>query len=165
MKGYQKIIVFGASLLVVLSFLFSYYTWYQMKRVVVVDAIRLVNEFDLKKILEKEVAKKNQFYTEKLDSLKYIIESSDAGKLKDNALILYDRIQNDLASSVEISNQNINEQVWKRLNPLIDKFGKEYGYRTIIGANGMGSVLYIDGTMDITNALIKYVNKHYATGG
>jgi outer membrane protein len=62
------------------------------------------------------------------------------------------------------SNQSINEQVWKRLNPLIDEYGKAKGFRLIIGANGMGSVLYNDEYYDQTKELTDFVNKKYEEG-
>lgn len=64
----------------------------------------------------------------------------------------------------EASNSTINEKVWKRLNPLIDDFGKKNNIRIMIGANGMGTVLYNDNSVSMTNELIEFINKNYKTG-
>ena len=40
---------------------------------------------------------------------------------------------------------------------MIDDYGKEGGYRLIIGANGMGSVLYNDDYYDCTKEVVDFV--------
>ena len=72
--------------------------------------------------------------------------------------------QTRLEEAYAQSNQTINEQVWKRLNPLIDDYGKTEGLRLIIGANGMGNVLYNDDYYDHTKDISDFVNKRYEEG-
>ena len=50
--------------------------------------------------------------------------------------------------------KNINEQVRDRLNPLIKDFAVKNNYRIVVGANGMGTVLYNADVVDITDKLI-----------
>lgn len=76
----------------------------------------------------------------------------------------FSQAQGNLEQEYQQSNQTINEQVWKRLNPLVDAYGKEQGLRLIIGANGMGSVLYNDAYYDRTKEVTAYVNKKYEEG-
>lgn len=137
-------------------------------RTVVIDVIRVFNEFNLKKDLENRVAVKLNDYSNQIDSLKGVY----AGLLKNGApketavtvLAQLDTLQYKTQHAYEISNKNINEQVWKRLNTLITAYGKQHHYRLVIGANGMGTVLYNEPSIDKTEELIGFINKQYETG-
>jgi outer membrane protein len=72
--------------------------------------------------------------------------------------------QQRMAAGYNAINKEINDKVWDRLNPVISKFGKEKGLDLLIGANGMGTVLYADDSKDITDDLIRYINENYEKG-
>jgi outer membrane protein len=76
----------------------------------------------------------------------------------------YNNMKNNLENAYRQSNQEINEQVWRRLNPILEEYGKKRGLHLLLGANGMGSVLYNDDYYDMTNDLINYVDKKYEIG-
>ena len=132
------------------------------KKTAVVDAVRLFNEYHMKIELEKEAAGRLKFMGGKLDSvekeLRLFKTIEDVPK---EMLEYYQTMKRNLDKDYSESNQMINEQVWKRLNPLVEKFGKEKELHLIIGANGMGTVLYKDAYYDLTDELISYVNKNY----
>lgn len=137
------------------------------KRIAVVDAIKLFNSYDMKKELENQAKGKLEMASKQLDSISNKLQLAQAEKNKDEMTKLYStyafmkqRFQEQYAKS----NQDINEQVWKRLNAAVDDYGKKKGFHLIIGANGMGSVLYNDDYYDMTSDVIKYVNKRYEEG-
>jgi outer membrane protein len=140
----------------------------QQKKVAVVNAVKLVEEFNMKKELE-EIAKHTLILDRRVvDSFGNALELAQTIR-KDNAELI--KLANELQSSknklendYSQSNREINEQVWKRLNPLLEEFGKKNGFHLIIGANGMGSVLFTDDYYDRTNDAIKFINKKYAEG-
>lgn len=139
------------------------------KKIAVVDAIQLVNSYKMKLELEAESGELLTFLGRKADSLKQ--DLTGKSKVKDfpkpeldRILSAYRNAQGLLEQQYQQSNQSINEQVWKRLNPLIDEYGKGHGFRLIIGANGMGSVLYNDAYYERTKELIDFVNKKYEEG-
>ena len=143
------------------------YTNYKVEKIVVIDVIKVCNEFKLKKELEKTVEVKMEELASTNDSLKALLEMARQKNDKDR----YDKVaeelyvlQNAAEEAVNISNRNINEQVWKRLNPLIDEYGKLNGFRLVIGANGMGTVLYNIDAIDKTNEVIKFINESYEKG-
>lgn len=139
----------------------------KINNVVVVDVIKVFNEFKMKKELEAKVDVKLTEMSVKIDSLsgllKLAAQSGDKAK--------YDAINKDLyvlqqnsQQAYDISNKNINKQVWDRLNPMIKEYGKEQGFRIIVGANGMGAVIYNESDIDKTTELIGYVNNRYENG-
>lgn len=136
----------------------------QNKRIVVVDAIRLFNGFKMKVELEERDAYSLKELSKRADSLENIIRviQSTSGSEPDKQLVYeYQIAKANLKHGYETSNQEINEQVWKRLNVLIADFGKENNMAIIVGANGMGSVLYNDPKTDLTEKAIQFVNKVY----
>lgn len=139
------------------------------KKIAVVDAVKLFNDYKMKQELEARSAGRLKYIAHVADSMKS--ELAAKSKIKDvpradlEALYkAFSQAQATLEQEYQQSNQSINEQVWKRLNPLIDEYGKSGGFRLIIGANGMGSVLYNDDYYDQTKELTEFVNKKYEEG-
>jgi|GEM_PF-310224 len=146
--------------------------WYvhsSEKKIAVVDAIRIVNSFKMKQELEARAEGPLKYLARQADSLKGALsaKSKVQGVPREELETLYKafaRAQGALEQEYQQSNQSINEQVWKRLNPLIDEYGKQHKLRLIIGANGMGNVLYNDDYYDRTREVTDFVNKRYEEG-
>lgn len=139
------------------------------KKIAVVDAIQLFNSYKMKLELEGKAAGRLKFLGQQADSLKNELTtgSKAQGVSPERLEELYRSFNNakmTFEQEYRESNQTINEQVWKRLNPLIDEYGKEQGLRLMLGANGMGNVLYNDDYYDHTKPLIEFVNKKYENG-
>lgn len=138
-----------------------------MKKIAVVDAVRLFDSYNMKKDLENGAKAKLEADSRQMDSasnklkMAQAIRNDTAIRTWTNACIfLKQQLQNDYSKT----NRDINTQVWKRLNPVINDYGKLKGFHLIIGANGMGTVLYDDSYLDVTDDMIKYVNKRYEQG-
>lgn len=139
------------------------------KKIAVVDAVKLFNAYKMKTEMEARDAGRLKYLAGQADSLKkeLIVKSKVKDMPKAELEELYKTFSQanaNLEQEYQQSNQAINEQVWKRLNPLIDDYGKAHGFRLIIGANGMGSVLYNDDYYDKTKELTEFVNKKYEEG-
>lgn len=139
------------------------------KKIAVVDAIKLFNSYKMKTELEAKSSGRLEYLSHVADSLKNDVVAKS--KVKDfprpeleQLYKVFAQAKGTFEQEYQESNQSINEQVWKRLNPLIDEYGKKEGLRLIIGANGMGSVLYNDEYYDHTKELTDFVNKKYETG-
>lgn len=89
----------------------------------------------------------------------YILSTNlyNPANLEDIKQAYFEQIQKNLAAKTD----SLNAIIWSRLNPLIQEYGKENKYKMIFGANGTGNLLYSDSSLDISNSLIKYVNKKY----
>jgi outer membrane protein len=136
----------------------------QQKRIAVVDAVKLFNSYNLKKDLEKQSGGRLHYLSGQLDSMRIKFEEQQGNKdenVKKEIFRSYSIAKQQFDNEYAQINQALNEMVWKRLNPLIDKYGKEHELHLIIGANGMGTVLYNDDFFDLTSDVITYVNKDY----
>lgn len=136
----------------------------QNRKTAVVDAIKLFNQYNMKKELEAKEKVRLEAMSKVLDSMTNQIKLAQASKDEQGAKELFNRfsiLKQQLRDEYNQSNQLINQEVWKRLNPLIEDFGKKKKLHLIIGANGMGSVLYNDEYYDLTPELVNYVNKQY----
>lgn len=139
------------------------------KKIAVVDAVKLFNGYKMKQELEAKAGAQLQYLSRVTDSIKQelTLKSKD-GKTPRAALkTLYQSYidaRSNLEQAYQQSNETINEEVWKRLNPAIDEYGRNHGLRLIIGANGRGSVLYNDDFYDQTKEVIDFVNDKYEKG-
>lgn len=162
-----NMILFGILFLGLAGSLTYAYTAHQkLNSIVMIDVLKVVNRFEMKKDLEKNAESKLMPLKAKVDSLSAIVDYALKHQMKvDNKTkeeLSY--WQQNALQTYEYSNNTINEQVWKRLNPLVDLYGEQHGYKIIIGANGMGTVLYAEKGMDKTEELIEFVNQQYKKG-
>jgi outer membrane protein len=137
-------------------------------KTVVIDIIKVVEEFHLKKNLEGRAAAKLSILTGEIDSLTAVqsyMQKNDAGQANVTGISrAIDSLRENVQQAYVRSNKAVNEQVWQRLNSLLTSYGKSHNYRLVIGANGMGTVLYNEDGIDRTQELIEYINKSYDTG-
>jgi Skp family chaperone for outer membrane proteins len=101
-----------------------------------------------------------------MDSIKTQLSIAEASNQAAKAALIkeYNEHKATFDDYYAASDKDINDQVWKRLNPYIEEFGKEQNLHLIIGANGMGTVLYNDDYYDLTAKAVKYVNEKYEHG-
>jgi outer membrane protein len=153
----KLLIVIGGLLVVQVGICFLLFNQ-KKDKVVYADAIRLFNEYQFKKDMERESQGVLNRLKHEADSVSviYKVNPNDIG-----AQQLMAEKQRQLSEGFNKVNKEINEKVWQRLNPKIQEFGKNNNVEMLIGANGMGTVLYADESRDITDALIKYVNENY----
>jgi len=139
----------------------------QHKKIAVVDAVKLFDQFNMKKEMEAREKTKLELLNKRVDSITTELQLAKASQNEDAIKRLsytYNYIKGSMENEFKQSNRDINEQVWKRLNPALDEYGRKHNLHLIIGANGMGSVLYNDEYYDLTSELIKFVNKKYEEG-
>lgn len=139
----------------------------RVKKIGVVDAVRLFDGYNMKKEMEDKAKGKLQTLGRQMDSVTNLYNMAKAGKNEDEIKRLAyaaNYMKASLEEEYKRSNQEINQQVWKRLNIAMDAYGKNKGIHLIIGANGMGTVLYNDDYYDLTTDAIKFVNSKYEEG-
>lgn len=163
----QILITITACVLTAAIILFSEYQ--SQKKIAVVDAVKLFNGYKMKQELEAKAGLQLQYLAKVADSVKQeLAAKSKDGKTPEAALKdiykSYVDARTTLEQAYQQSNETINEEVWKRLNPAIDEYGRREGLRLIIGANGRGSVLYNDAFYDQTKQVIDFVNNKYEKG-
>jgi outer membrane protein len=66
---------------------------------------------------------------------------------------------------MEYNNEYITAEetkIWTQLNQYITEYGKTKDYEYILGANGSGSLMYADSTLNITEEVTAFANKKYS---
>ncbi len=127
-------------------------------RIAVVDAIQLVSEFNMKKEIESLL----QF---KLSEKKYILDSfvSEHNKNIKNYEQEILKLNQEISYMTHNLQEEVNLHLWNRLNVYMYDYGEEHKLKVILGANGMGSILYFNDYYDHTDQVIEYVNKRYVS--
>jgi outer membrane protein len=112
------------------------------------------NELDSINVELKKL--ENQFNVETDKSKKQIIQN--------DYNVLFATAQ-ELASVYSDSNNSLKEQmniqIYGRINEYVNEFGKQNNYEMIFGANGTGNVMYGSSTKNITEEVIIFINKKY----
>jgi outer membrane protein len=74
----------------------------------------------------------------------------------------YNRVYSQLVTANEGQVEKYNEGIWKQINVYLKEYGTEHGYSFIYGANGNGSIMFADSTLEISKDVIPYLNKRYS---
>jgi outer membrane protein len=157
----KKIIALVLVFFIVQVSVIYYFLGRNDKKIVYADAIKLFNDYKFKADMERSSQAALNKMKNELDSAE-LIYKMNTNDLSAQRLLL--EKQQKWSDGYSAINKEINQKVWERLNLLINKFGKEQGYELLIGANGMGTVLYASDSRDVTEDLIKYVNTNYEKG-
>ncbi len=157
----KRIVMAFLGCIVLVSGIFYFLVRNGEKKIVYADAIRLFNGYKFKVELEKMGQGTLTQLKSQLDSVEVIYKANPADE---HAQQLAAEGRQRLAEAYTAINKEINQKAWERLNPIINKFGKEKGIDMLIGANGMGTVLYATEARDVTDELIKYANQVYDKG-
>lgn len=153
----------------VISIGMSVWLLYKSSKTAYVDTLRLFNEYKLKLDLEQKEDLVLRQVKSNVDSIKtehdmlMRAQVKDTGKIRQLEIQIA-RLSDAFHDEYSRSNKSINEEVWKRLNPEIDEFSRKEGLELLVGANGMGTVLYGSKNKDLTDKLLRYVNKKYEEG-
>ncbi|OFY88270.1 MAG: hypothetical protein A3K10_07220 [Bacteroidetes bacterium RIFCSPLOWO2_12_FULL_31_6] len=55
--------------------------------------------------------------------------------------------------------KRIMNEIMTKINSTVEEYGKKNGYQIILGANGSGNITYGDEALDITDEVLKELNK------
>ena|SRR6201985_1357595 len=157
----KKIIIALVAFLCIQTAVCYYLIHKSEKKIVYADAIKLFNGYKFKLDMEQSSQGTLKKLKTGLDSATafYKVNPTNA-----DAQRLVMEKQQQLNGAYAQINKEINQKVWERLNPVIHEFGKAKNIDIMIGANGMGTVLYASDHWDVTDDLIKYVNENYEKG-
>lgn len=132
---------------------------------------QVFSEYKGTKVVEEKFMKKQQTQKLELDSLKAVIQVSEAalkGPISEQQKIKaqarrneYARLLNEYQSENEAEFQQTKQALWVQINQYIKKYGVENDYAFIHGANGSGSLMYADTTYNITAPVVEFINKEF----
>lgn len=159
----QNILLYILLLLVLGLTAWTVHKEFSSKEVAYIDIEKLVNGYNLKKDMEKDAGKSLYVIQHAIDSLEMIRKTinQQGPTLIDSQIARARYVYDEYYTS---STTKMNKDIWERLNPVIEQYGKERGLKILIGANGSGSLLYADKGRDLTEDLSKYINEKYGKG-
>lgn len=155
----KRIVWINTVVLLVLAGMVIWQTFSPHKsKVVYVDSIKLFNACQLKKDLYKGI---EQTFGNKMATMDSLENSAASGKLTAEQIHQFEIDRETLSQEITAAKNGTDRSIWERLNLVIKKLGEQEKYELIIGANGMGTVLYGGPQQDITDIVIQYANKEY----
>ena len=130
--------------------------------IVYVDNVKLFDEFqmtkEMKSIGEKEFSSKKK----ELDTLYAKLQ----GNLEQNEKEFLMKQFIEQREAFDQFNQTFvleeSDKIWIRINNYAKEFSKDNNFKIVIGSENKRDVLFADETVDVTNELLKYINKKYA---
>ncbi len=137
--------------------LFSLAGCVKEKKVAFILNQKVFNEFDGKKELEKKLSKIREANKSVIDSLNNLIQhTSNYGVIQ---------MCNSSISDIQFAEQELSEKytsdLWNTINAGIKEFGEQKEYDFIFGATGNGGLMYAKKGNDITDEVLRYLNKIY----
>lgn len=159
----DKIILYTVAVIVVFLSVWTIRSEFSNKGIAYIDIERLVNGYQFKKDLEKAAGSDLYSIKMTIDSLEMVRKAvaSPVPTKVDSQLVHAKYVFEEYYAA---SNRDINKNIWERLNPIVEQYGKDRKLQLLIGANGAGTLLYAAKKRDMTDDLIRYVNQKYEKG-
>lgn len=134
---------------------------YSLQKTVYVDSSKLFENFQMTK--EMKIIGEKEFNARKrsLDAIYSTLQSKTISEMDRKALM-----QNFIQGKEDLEqfNQNFaaeeSSKIWARINNYAKEFSKVNKYQLVI-ASMNNNVLYADEEIDVTNALLIFINKKY----
>ena len=155
----------------VASFVISMYN--QNVKMVYIEMGKVYEEFQLSKELNKELetilASRKQITDSLFETLrkntqdiKYQEKKSKEdiqklAKLEEEYLYRQEQFQKEN----QTTSSEYNTKIWNQINQFVQDYGKEHKLTMVFGANGQGNIMYGEGGINETSAVIEYINNRY----
>lgn len=135
----------------------------------VIQLPQLYASFDMTKELEKRFQASNKELLTQSDSLNVKIEtlsrklSDQSTYTKEGELLLMQmsNMKAQIDQKVQGSKLQIESQIWNRLNVYLLEYVEANPHAIILGAKGVGDILHVDPSIDITTEVTDFVNDKY----
>jgi outer membrane protein len=165
MTKIQKIILIASLIFSLISIGISMKLILREKRTYFINNGKLYEGFTMKTEYENQLKNLRIQRKNMLDSVELTIRQLNAQNRKEESEIAQEYYL-DKARKFEDEEATLLEefdvQIWKRLNQYAIDFCKERNVDLMLGANGSGTVLHANESLDLTNELLAYSNKRYA---
>lgn len=157
---------------------FGLFKSYNSSELVYVDVNKLIQGYSKSKSSKAEFDKKASTMKANMDSLvgKWQKElqayekerasmSANEIKLKEELLANKQQqingYQEAIQKQIQEEDKKITQTVINDINDYIKEYGKSHGYKMIFGASGSGNIMYADEATDLTEEVLKGLNKQY----
>lgn len=147
--------------------------WLSQPKVGYINLKKVYDDFELKKELDDKLISIQTTRQHILDSLQ--LELTSMSKSVKNPELISDefkqlysskredyfRMQEQFNQDNEALTRQYMEVIWKRINDYAGDFGKEHGYKMMVGGDGTGAVMYTSDDLDVTQDFLVYANTNY----
>lgn len=126
-----------------------------------VNLTMVFDKFPLKKQLQTRLENMQASRKAVLDSL--YVRASTAGNDPETEKARERYLQNKKQFQLDDQKitQEYNGQIWKQINQYVKDYGEENNYQYIWGADGAGTLMYADKSVDLTDKVSEYVNNKF----
>ncbi|MEM9075568.1 MAG: OmpH family outer membrane protein [Bacteroidota bacterium] len=160
--------------------IFTLFSHFQKSELAYVDINKLVEGYERTKVERMEFNKKAETLKANVDSLmtgwetdlksyekerlsmskKEIQLKQELLKNKQQQISNYQKaVQNQLKEE----DQRLTQTVINDINDYLQEYGKQEGYRIILGAKGDGNLMYAEEASDLTEIILEDLNNSYKT--
>ncbi|HXA01110.1 MAG TPA: OmpH family outer membrane protein [Cytophagaceae bacterium] len=127
---------------------------------------KIFKEFKGTKELEKKFVALQDKQKYILDSLGLEIQTLEKFSRSNSGILFkkkqtYDQLSAQFSQSNQEQYKQYSEGIWKQINQYLNDYGKENHLSYIYGADGTGSLMYADSTLNVTEHVIAFINKKY----
>lgn len=144
------------------------------KKIAFIDVKKVFDGFELKKELQKKYQGQMAGKKKLIDSLGFEVqqlgielESSKTPDQTKTEIFIQKRKQYmELVKIYDGEDQKVNSeydaQILTQMNQFVKDYGDENGYDMILGSLGNGTIMHANSEMDISDKVLKFINKKYA---
>lgn len=158
--------------------LFGLFKSYNSSELVYVDVNKLIQGYTKSKTAKAQFDKKASMMKANVDSLvgkwqnELKIYEKERGSMSPREIKLKEELlsnkqqqingyQEAIQKQIQEEDQKITQSVINDINDYIKEYGQNHGYKMIFGASGSGNIMYADESTDLTEEVLKGLNKQY----
>ncbi|MEX0313281.1 MAG: OmpH family outer membrane protein [Allomuricauda sp.] len=166
------------SILALIASCVTFFLSFSKSELVYVDINRLVEGYERTKVERKAFSKKTNTMKANVDSLmvdwqtelkSYEKERLSMTKkeldLKQELLQTkqqqINNYQQAIQKQIQEEDKKMTQTVLNDINGFVSDYGKEHGYKIILGAKGDGNIMYAQDASDLTQAILHQLNNQY----
>jgi len=166
------------ALIALIASIFSFLYFKNSTQQVYVDVNKLLDGYDRTKDVRKDFEEKAASMNANVDSLlgnwqkelkAYEKERSSMTQkelalkqeLLTNKQQQLNAYQQAVQKQLQEEDQKVTQTVINDINDYVKEYGKEKGYRIILGATGSGTIMYADEGADLTQEILDQLNASY----
>lgn len=155
-----------------------YLHFFGQKKTAFVRSSDLIYSYEGMKDAQKQLDLKKNTYKSNIDTLKFDLQRtmdqyksryaqmSKEEKLEQEKLIYmqqenFKEYSAGTDEAIEKSDLELTQGVLNQVNTFVESYAKENGYKLIFGTTSSGNILYGEDYMDITEDVLKELNKNY----
>jgi len=131
-------------------------------KILYVDNTKVFENFSMTKELQRNGQTEFNNRKASLDSLYARLESDKTSGTQKQALMQqFIKEKEELNQFNDFYSSEQSSKIWARIKSYSAEFSNENKCSIIIGSDNKSNILFADQSIDVTNDLIKYINKKY----